>query len=154
MASIKAALATKATITWTGTSLADAAARESTAIDNATNLYLDAVVRIQTKGSAGSTLTLAVYAYGSVDTGTYTDSATGTDAAFTAANILNSKRVGTVQMNGTTAVVAGPMSVAAAFGGVLPTKWGLIIRNDSGGALSSTAGDHVIEYQGVYATSA
>jgi hypothetical protein len=46
------------------------------------------------------------------------------------------------------------MSVAAAFGGILPAKWGVIIENQSGTTLSATGGDHVVQYQGVYATVA
>jgi hypothetical protein len=35
----------------------------------------------------------------------------------------------------------------------MPEKWSLAVQNDCGTALSATAGDHVIEYQGVYATA-
>lgn len=153
MADIKAAFATKATVTVTLTSLANGSARESTVIDNSTNKYLDAMLRVKTNGIAGATAAMAVYAYGALNDTTYTDGATGSDAAFTAASIKNAKLIGVVSMNAATAVTAGPMSVASAFGGVLPNKWGLIFRNDSGAALSATAGDHVVEYEGVYATS-
>lgn len=153
MADIKNAYGSKTTITCTLTSLANAAAREATVIDNTTNKFLDALLRAKTNGQTGGTGTLEVYAYSALGDTTYTDGATGSDAAFTAANILNARLVGIIKMNVATAVTAGAMSVAAAFGGVLPDKWGLIFKNNSGAALSATAGDHVIEYEGVYATS-
>jgi hypothetical protein len=154
MPTLKALFAAKATITVTLTSLADGGARETTVVDNTTNLYLDALLRIKSNGLAGSTALLEVYAYAALSDNDYTDGATGTDAAFTTANIKNAIPVGSVQMNGATAIKAGPFSIAAAFGGVLPSKWGLIFKNASGAALSATAGDHVIEFQGVQAQSA
>lgn len=152
MANIKIAYGAKTTITITLTSLANAAGRQSAVVDNTSNLYLDARLRVQTKGQASGTLTLAVYAYTALGDTTYTDGATGSDAAFTAANRLNSRYVGSIQLNTTTAV-QGELSIAQAFNGVMPDKWGLIFINNSGAALSATAGDHVIEYEGVYATS-
>jgi hypothetical protein len=152
MSNIKNAYGTKTTITCTLTSLANAAARESTVIDNTTNLFIDALLRVKTNGQAGGTGTLEVYAYAALGDTSYTDGATGSDAAFTAANIKNARLVGIIAMNVATAVIAGTMSVAVAFGGVMPDKWGLLFKNNSGAALSATAGDHVIEYEGVYAT--
>ena len=38
------------------------------------------------------------------------------------------------------------------FGGRLPEKWGIVVVNDSGTALSATGSDHAVTYQGVYAT--
>jgi hypothetical protein len=156
MATQNIAYASEATITCTLASLTNGSARESTAIDNGTNKYLDALLRVLTKGQASGTLVLEIYAYGSVESSSpvYTDSATGSDAAFTAANIKNARFVGVVTMNTTTAVVGGPFSVAAAFGGVLPIKWGLIFKNSSGATLSTTGGDHVIKYAGITLTSA
>lgn len=154
MSTIKNAYAAAAALTCTLTSLADNGARESTVVDNTSNLYLDALLRIKTNGLAGSTGLMNVWAYAALGDTDYTDGATGSDAGFTAANIQNAKLVAVIQMNGTTAVIAGPVSVAAAFGGVLPDKWGLIFENKSGAALSATAGDHVVEYEGITATVA
>lgn len=154
MADIKIAYAAKATITWTGTSLANGSGRESTVVDNTSNKYLDARIRIQTKGQASGTALIDVYVYTALGDTTYTDAATGSDAAFTAAGRRNSRYLGSIQMNAATSAVQGELpSIASAFGGVMPDKWGLIIINNSGAALSATAGDHVIEYEGVYATS-
>jgi hypothetical protein len=44
------------------------------------------------------------------------------------------------------------MSVAAAFGVVLPDHWGIVIESESGGALDTAEANHAKFYQGVYAT--
>jgi len=153
MADIKSAYAAKAAITVTLTSLANGSGRESTVIDNTTNKYLDALVRVKTNGQAGGTGPLDVYVYAALGDTTYSDGATGSDAAFTAANRKNSRYLGSIIMNAATAVTGLLASVASAFGGVLPDKWGLIVVNSSGAALSATGGDHVVEYEGIYGTA-
>lgn len=140
----------KTTITITLTSLANGSARESTVIDLTAVKPDDLIIRIQTTGQASGTSTLDIYAYAALADTTYADSATGSDAAFTAANRLNAKFVDAVKMNATTAVKSILRSLAAAFGGVLPDKVGFIFVNSSGAALSATAGNHVIEYEAVY----
>lgn len=147
---VKNAYAAKATITITLTSLANGSGRESTVIDNTTNKYLDALLRVKTLAQAGCTTLIDIYVYAALGDTTYTDAATGTDAAFTSANRRNSPYLGSVQMNTTTSVTGGVFSVASAFKGTLPDKWGLLVLNTCGGTLSATAGDHVLEYEGVY----
>lgn len=143
-------------ITVTLASLSDGSARESTAVDNSTNLYLDTLVQLVIKtGATGvsSTGFVAVYAYGTADGGTtYSDSATGTDAAITLTSPPNATRIGICNtVANATTYECPPMSVAVAFGGVLPEKWGIIIENKSGAALDSTEGNHKKFYQGVFA---
>lgn len=159
MADIKQKFGTSnQTITITVASLANNAARESTAIDNSTNLFIDAEVFVKVKSAAASTSStgsVAVYAYGTVDGGTtYTEGATGTDAAITLTSPPNAPLIGVVNVvaNATT-YRRGPFSVAAAFGGTLPEKWGIILVNLSGATLDSTAGNHSVVYQGVLAQS-
>jgi hypothetical protein len=156
MANVKieyGSVATAVGITVTLTSLANGSARECTAVDNSSNKYLDALVRVKTKGQSGATDILNVYAYGAAESTTpiYTDGATGTDAAFTAANILNARPVAQIVISGTNAVTA-VFSIGKAFDGNLPPKWGLIFLNSSGQALSATGADHAVVYQGVFAT--
>ena len=145
------------TITITIASLTNNSARESTVIDNTSNLFLDALVMVKIKSAAASTSATGyvnVYAYGTTDTTTpsYSDTATGTDAAITLTSPPNVKLIGTLNVvaNATT-YKGGPFSVAAAFGGVLPEKWGIIIENKTGATLDSTAGNHFAIYQGVEA---
>lgn len=144
--------ASKGTVTISLASLAGGAARQSTVVDNSTAGALDVIIRVTTRSSAADTGTLQVYAYTALGDTNYTDGATGSDSAFTAANRLNSRLVGAVQLNGTTEVDAH-FSLAAAFGGVVPAKWGLIIVKPATPALDSTAGNHIVEYQNVTMTA-
>lgn len=155
MATITQTFGTKTSFTVTLTSLGSASARESTVVDLTSSLELDMLIRVKANGSAaGNTGALEVYAYAALGDTTYTDGATGSDAAFTAANIKNAKFVDNVLMNGTTIVYATLRSLRAAFGGTLPNKVGLIFYNNSGAALSSTSGDFAVEYQTVKLTVA
>jgi hypothetical protein len=142
-------------ITCTLTSLASAAAREATAVDNTTNLYIDAYVMLKTKtatGTIGTDPYLYLYVIGTDDSGTtWPDPATGSDNAITPT--LNTKAflLGAVNLAAvSTAYKAGPWSVLEAFGGVaLPDKWSVVALNNCGVSLSATAGDHAITYQGI-----
>ncbi len=144
----KPTYAAKATITWTGTSLANGSARESTVVDNTTNRYRDARIRFQTKGQASGTAYVDVYVYTALGDTTYTDGATGTDAAFTAANRFNSRYLGSIKCNANTSAVQAEFQLSDVFS-TCPDKWGLIVINNSGAALSATGGDHVVEYEGI-----
>lgn len=159
MADIKTKYGTSnQSITCTLASLADGSARASTSVDNDTDLFLDALVQLKIKSNAtgvSSTGFVNVYAYGTADGGTtHSDSATGTDAAITLTSPPNARLIGVINVvaNATT-YESHPMSVAAAFGGVLPSDWGIIVENKSGAALDSTEGNHAKFYQGVLAQS-
>jgi hypothetical protein len=144
-------------ITVTLASLANAAARQSTVVDNTSFLYLDVLVQLVLKSGASGVSAngfVNVYAFGTVDaaTPTYGESAGASDAAITLVAPTNLRLIGTVNVvaNATT-YKSNPMSVAAAFGGVLPEKWGIVIENQSGASLDSTEGNHKKIYQGVWA---
>lgn len=144
------------TITITLASLASTSSRASTVVDNSTNLFLDAFVFLKLKSNAaGVTATGAalVYAYATADGGTsYTEGATGTDAAITLVSPSNLRLIGVINVVAVaTTYTAGPFSVASAFGGTLPEKWGIVVQNKSGAALDATAGNHAAFYQGVLA---
>ncbi len=144
------------TITCTLASLTNNSARASTAVDNTTDLFFDALVFVAIKSGGSSTSSsgyVNVYAYGTVNNGTnYTENASGTDGSITLVSPTNLILIGVVNVvaNSTT-YYAGPFSVAAAFGGRLPQKWGIVIENKTGGTLDSTEGNHLKLYQGVYA---
>lgn len=147
----------KAAFTITLTSLADTSSRQSTAVDvDGGGSQIDCFVMCQTNGQASGNDYCFVYVFGALDTSSneFTDGAGASDAAFTTANILNSPQLGVIAMNATTAVKAGPFSVASAFGGFLPAEIGLIVNNESAAALSATAADHDFEYDTLYVTSA
>lgn len=139
-------------ITCTITSLANAGARQSAAVDNSSNLYLDALVTATIKtASSGVSATgnIAIYAYATVDGGTtYTEGASGSDAAITLTVPTNAKLVGVINAVAISfTYTGGPFSIAAAFGGVLPQKWGIIVQNNTGAAFDATTAS--VEYQGV-----
>lgn len=145
---------TAVAMTVTLASLADGAARQTTVVDNRTAKYDDYQISIKTKASTGGTGVLEVWGYSSVEKATpvYTDGATGTDGTFTAANIKNCVYIGSVRLDAANSVQWGSRYIAEKFGGRMPPWWGLIFKNSAGGsaALSATAGDHVVEYQGSY----
>ncbi len=142
------------TITCTLASLASAAARAATAIDNSSNLFEDLLVQLTSKsGASGTSATgvVNIYATGTTDGGTtYGEGATGTDAAITLTSPPNVYLIGTVNMvaNATT-YKSTPFSVAKAFYGVIPQKIVIIVQNLSGHALDTTAGNFLLQYQGV-----
>ena len=43
----------------------------------------------------------------------------------------------------------GPFSVAQAFGGVLPTKWGIVIKNSTGASLHATGTNNECQFMGI-----
>lgn len=159
MANIKEAFGTASSFTLTLASLASSATagRESTAVDNTTDLFLDALVYVKVTLQAGTPANdkaVYVYAYGSHDGTNYPDAVTGTDAAITLNDPTQLRLIGVISAPTSAGVFDGLFSVAAAFGGVLPPKWGIVVRNYTGIALSATAGDHAAGYRGVYLTVA
>lgn len=138
MATVKAAYAANAAITCTLNSLASSqtVGRASTAVDNSSNLYLDAQVSLilaLASGTPANDTATYVYAYGTTDGTNYTEGVTGTDAGFTIHNPTELPLIGIVPMpTGAVTYYAGPFSVAQAFGGMLPQKWGIVVVNYSG----------------------
>ncbi len=158
MADIKVQYGTSnQTITCGFEGLTNNSSRQSTAVDNTTNRFRDALVGGKvTSGSSGTTATgaVCVYAYGSADGGTtYSDSASGSDGAITLTSPPNARLIGIVNVvaNSTT-YEFGPFSVAQAFGGVRPAFWGIVVENRTGGTLDADSGDRAVHYQGVYYT--
>ena len=124
--------------------------RCSTAVNNGSNLFTDALVQVNitTAGSGtSSTGYMDVYAYGSNDGGShYSANVPASDSAFSGllTNLLKLGRIN-VTSNGQSES-GGPWSVAAAFGGSLPQYWGIVVDNETGA--TCTAG--TATYQGVY----
>jgi hypothetical protein len=133
-------------------------------VDNTTNLYIDALIggTIVTGSSHASGDTFELYAYGNYDTATSTDLSGGIGTLFAGAD--QEETLGTDFTNqnmypllsiltdaASTTFHFGPISVAQAFGGVLPMKWGIMGRNAGTGALGSGS---TLVYTGVTFTSA
>lgn len=132
-----------------GTGLANNASRASTAIDNSVNGAVDALVFVSIKTAASAAGYVAVYAFGSVDGGTlYSDGVTGSDASFTPTSPTNLVPLGRISCPAaSTTYYGGPWSIAAAFGGSMPKKWGIVIQNLTGQALDTTEANHTKKYQ-------
>jgi len=162
MASNKVAYATSTAITITLNSLANAGVRECTAVDNGTNLYLDAWIYVACKLATGTptanTAVINVYAYASEDGTNYQDNCTGSDAAVTLRSPTNLKLLGQLWTPTSGAltykgVFSFMYSPYGAFGGLfLPRKWGIVVQNTTGVAFDSTGCS--ASYSGVYSTSA
>jgi len=134
--------------------------REGAIVDNSTSLFIDALVMCQIKtqnsGTIGNESAVYVYAYGTVDTSTptYPDAVTGADTGITLNAPTQLKLLGVINVTAiNTTYKGGPWGLAALFGGMLPQKWGIVVRNYCGTALSATAGDHKVLWQGVQVQS-
>lgn len=163
MADVKTAYGSSGqALTITLASLADSstAGRESTSVDNSSNKWLDVLVaakiKTQNSGSISAPSAAFVYVYATADGGTtWPDTVTGTDAAITLNSPTQLKLLGAIYATAiNTQYKGGPWSVAALYGGRMPEKWGIVVVNDTGTALSATGTDHGVWYQGVYATVA
>jgi len=166
MADIRVAYGTASDFTITLASLASdtnlLAGRESATLDNTTTLALDYL--ISGKITAGTNPTAArsieVWAVGSWDGTTWPDVFDGTDSAetITSADIKTSicrliAAMATANTSDRT-YPFGPVSLAAAFGGVVPPKCVIFVVHNTGVNLNSTAGNHQIRIQPVYETVA
>lgn len=158
-ADVKLAFGTSTSITCTLASLASSATagRECTAIDNSSNLYLDAIIRVHFKlqtGTPANDKAAYVFLYGSEDGTNYTDNATGSNAAITMRVPTNLPLGGVILCPDAGALTykSNPIAVAGAFGGTLPRKWGFALRNYTGVAGDATEGNHAKTYSGVYMT--
>lgn len=157
MATVSESYGTSTAFTITLASLANNGSRASTAVSNTSTLALDALVSLVVKTNASgvsSTGYLTVYAYGTTNGGSnYTEGATGTDGAITLTSPTNLRPIGIINAVATaTTYTAGPFSVANAFGGSLPSSWGIVVTNSTGATLDATTAS--ANYQTVSATVA
>lgn len=163
MATVTPSYATPAAITISLASLASSsdwtAGRESDAVDNSTNKYVDALVsgkvRVGTTPTINTFINIYIYAQHD-DTPTYQDVFDGTDSAetVTSAGVLAGvvKLLGSLFVSATTTdrdYFLAPTSVAQLFGGVLPKRWGLFVAHNTGVNLNSTGGNHEFKYTGI-----
>lgn len=159
MATVKDLFASILSFTITLASLANSAVgvgRQSTLIDNTTNLYTSALVsvKITTGTSPIGNSPLYVYLIRSDNNGTpiEDDGAGASDAAWTANNAQLLGVLNTKASPSTGDVLTGVFDTKAL--GSLGPKWGIGIVNNTGVALNATGGNHVISYIGVTQTVA
>jgi hypothetical protein len=165
MANIKSAFGTATAFTKTNANLTNSATAGwvSNAIDNSSNLYLDALVTIelgQVNTAPGGLAALYMYAYALIDTGgsAYTSSGaatpSGSEGTLTfpdiTSKIVTMPLLGIVPYTTTNlATNGGPFSVAKCFGGILPPKWGVAMVNQTGMALTVTNIKYIEQYNTV-----
>jgi len=146
MANIKQVLGTQADLTITLASLANGSGRASTAVDNTSNLYISADVRVQVKTSGTSaTGYVSVYLIRSEDGTEFDDEFAGSDGAYTPINAL---LLGTILTPATASY--SKVFDTAELGLTLPAKWCIGVVNSSGNALTGTAGDHEVSIRPKY----
>lgn len=122
------------------------AGRQSTVVDNTSNLWLDYLIAGFVKAGTSPTAnsTIEVWAFASADdTPTYPDVLGGSDAAvtLTSANVKNSglRPIAFITVDSTSNRVypIAPVSLANIFGFV-PKYWGIVLINGSGAALNAS----------------
>ena len=166
MAVITTTYAAAATVTITPASVANAGYRQSAAVDNATSVMYDdchvgGLVRVGTLTATGS---ISIFAYGSYDGTEYTAGLDGADSTITWGTTGRSGLLGyqslpllgnvpTDATDDDDYVAWGPFSIAAAFGGVVPRKWGIVILNSTGASFQATQTSSECQYSGITFTS-
>jgi hypothetical protein len=163
MATTKIAYAAAAQLTITLNSLANNSARQSAVLDNTSNLYTDILIGGGFKtasGSLGTGPVLNIWAAALTDGTNYggsngSNTLGGGDASFTMpSNTGNLVLLGSVPINAAAATeYMEPRSLAAAFGGTVPSKVVIVVQNSTGLALDSSAGG-TIYYTGINTTTA
>lgn len=124
-------------VTITLASLANGSSATSSAIDNSSNKFLSALVRVKLKTNAAGTSatgSCSAFLVRSTDGGTDYDDSTGTflGALPTAANATTYIRTFSTE----------PL-------GALGSHWKVAVVNNSGAALDSTGGSHEVEFAGI-----
>lgn len=148
------------TITLAGlvTSATLVAGREGTAIDNnATDDAIDAMVGgFVTTGTTPTAGQIQIWLYGSYDGTSYSGGATGTDATLTPQSVTLMRLLIAIPTTSTSnqKYTWGPYSVAAAFGGSMPRKWGVFVTHNTVAALNATGSNHEVKHTPVKIESA
>lgn len=168
-ADVKAAYVASADYTITLASLATSSTRlvgrESTAIDNSSNKYLDYLIagKVTTGTSPTADRQIDLWAYGSLkDTPTYPDTITGSDAGVTLTNSgTRNAGLGYIDsaLTANTSNVGYPFrptSLVQLFGAPFgpPNRHGVVVAHDTGVNLNSTGSNHALSYTPVYGTVA
>jgi hypothetical protein len=151
MANIKTAFNSATALTITIASLADGSGRAATSVDNSSNKFISADIRVKIKtGASGVSATgyVAVYLIRSEDGTNYDDGFGASDAAYTP---VNATLLGYISATANATTYQGVFDTGQ-LGLTLPQKWSIGILNKTGAALDATAGNHEIKYMEKYLT--
>ena len=154
MSTVKPLYASPTTITITQAGLTNNSYRQSTVFDNSTTRYEDGLLggSIQVGTTPTDKTTIEIFLYGTFDGTNYTAGCSGTDSAYTAdgeEGLLPLVAIIYVDTTSNQDYVWGPISVAAAFGGVMPQKFGVVVQNKSGVTTHATGTNNVVKFTGV-----
>ena len=143
MADLKLKYGTTQTLTVSGfNSLAGGSVAVSSDVDNTTDLFVDVLIEVTVAEITEATnRQVVVWATSSVDGTNFSEGVSG--------NRANMALVGSVPIVGTGPHRSKAMSLAAAFGGVVPPKWRLVLHNDNGSTALASSGNSV-QYRGVH----
>ena len=144
-------------ITCTFTSLGNASYRQSTVIDNSSNLFQDVLVTIKAKSASSAVNavgTVQVFVYATTDGGSsYDGSCSGSDAAYTPPVTPVNLVLGCVlSLNANSVTDQRSFSLMQCFGGSMPQKWGIVVFNNTGATLDASVGS--AWYQGLQTQAA
>ena len=153
MATATPTFGTVTTHTITLTSLAsdtNGGGRAGTAIDNVSEDAIDAMVGGSVTTGTGPTAArqIEVWCYGSYDGTSYSGGVTGSDANLTPQEKTLMKLLTVIPTSSTAnqRYTWGPFSVAQAFGGTMPRKWGMYFVQNTGAALHATGTNHEVKH--------
>lgn len=163
---IKLAYGASSALTITLASLATDAnlltGRESTAVDNTANLYLDYLLagKITVGTSPTTAKEIRVYVAGLMEDATYPDVLDGTDSAETISGV--GTRDSALKLAAVIPTIAtsdltyyfGPISIASLFGGVTPKKFVVFVTHNTAVNLNSTGSNHAIHITPIYSNVA
>lgn len=132
--------------------------RESTALDNTSNLFTDYLIsgKITAGTSPTASRAIEVWAIGSWDSTNWPDVFDGTDSAetITSVEIKNAicRAVAIIATTNTSdrTYAFGPVSLAGVFGGVVPPKVVFFVTHSTGVNLNSTGSNQQIRIQPVF----
>jgi hypothetical protein len=148
--------ANSAALTITLASLANSATAGaiSAAVDNSVDKFMDVMIQVKFKlatGTPAADQSVYVYAYGSEDGSTYPDGITGSAGAFTprVPTCISLLQVISAATVGGLTYVGQPVPLAIVFGGTIPRKWGIFIKNTTNLAFTAVEADHGVRYTGL-----
>jgi hypothetical protein len=154
MANIKSAFGTITAFTLTAASLASSNAgvgRQSTMVDNTTNLFFGALLNLLIKTGTTPTANTLIYVYLIRDNRDTTplrdDNAGASDAAIT---IVNAQLIGVLINPSATTGTNLPKILDTGFLGELGPGWGIALVQATQVALSASG--HVLDWEGYYKT--
>jgi hypothetical protein len=139
-------------ITCTLNSLGSGSARQSVAVDNSTNLYDDVLIGGSFQPgtiTASASTVISIFVYALTDGTNYSAGCSGTDASYTMPTYVGDLiLIAQVPMQASNTIeYILPKSVALAFGGTLPLKWGVVVQNSTGATLNASG--NALSYTGV-----